>query len=185
MTMTLTRLILVSVFLLASGTGKTVACDGFTAVGTKGRKIIEAVRHANQKSKFIGAVLAAEQGQVIAAVGVGTTGEKRGKSTEVDTLFEIASCSKIFTAQTVMLLVQSDKLSLEDPIEQYMTRVPNICSAITIRHLLRHTSGIPGNNSLGRRKLAKVLPLFLKGGPQHEPGTRHEYWNQSYALSAR
>ncbi|MHC4817157.1 MAG: serine hydrolase domain-containing protein [Planctomycetota bacterium] len=52
-----------------------------------------------------------------------------------------------------------------------------------MRHLLQHTSGIPGTNSAGRGdRLDQVLPSFLKGGPRHPPGTHWEYWNQGYAL---
>jgi CubicO group peptidase (beta-lactamase class C family) len=61
--------------------------------------------------------------------------------------------------------------------------VPEDCRAITVRHLLQHTSGIPGTNSAGAGDdLDKVLPFFLRGGPRHPPGTHWEYWNQGYAL---
>ncbi len=181
--MTLIRPLLALTLLCILPRCEGVAYDGFTAEGEKGREIVEAVRAAHEKSGFIGAVLAAEKGKIIAAVAVGTTGGKRDEQIQVDTLFEIASCSKSFTAQAVMLLVESKKLSLDDPIEKFLRGVPEDCSAITVRHLLQHTSGIPGTNASGHGKnLAKVLPLFLKGGPRHEPGARYEYWNQGYAL---
>jgi CubicO group peptidase (beta-lactamase class C family) len=54
-----------------------------------------------------------------------------------------------------------------------------------VRHLLQHTSGIPGTNSTGSGDdVVAVLPSFLEGGPKAPPGTRFEYWNQGYALAS-
>lgn len=59
-----------------------------------------------------------------------------------DTVFEIASVSKQFTAAAVLLLAQQGKLSLEDPVQRYLPEVPDYGEPITIRHLLTHTSGL-------------------------------------------
>jgi CubicO group peptidase (beta-lactamase class C family) len=156
------------------------AYEGFTAVGPKGKQIVSLVREAEVKAGFSGAVLAAENGKLIAAVAVGKNGKQ---PLEVTTLFELASCTKPFTAIAVMKLVEEGKLKLDDPIAKYLPGIPEDCQAITIRHLLQHTSGIPGSNSAGHgTDLAQVLPTFLEGGPRTPPGERHEYWNQGYAL---
>ena len=156
------------------------AYDGVIEEGTKGKKIVALVRKANKESGFTGAVLAAEKGKVIAAVAVG---EVDGKPLEPTSLFEIASCTKPFTAVAVMKLVEEGKLSLDDPIAKHLPGIPEDCQAITVRHLLQHTSGIPGTNSQGAgTDLAVVLPTFLEGGPRTTPGEKHEYWNQGYAL---
>ena len=63
--------------------------------------IVALVRKAHKESGFTGAVLAAEKGKVIAAVAVG---EVDGKPLEPTSLFEIASCTKPFTAVAVMKL---------------------------------------------------------------------------------
>jgi CubicO group peptidase (beta-lactamase class C family) len=156
------------------------AYDGVIEEGSKGKKIVALVRQANKESGFTGAVLAAEKGKVIAAVAVG---EVDGKPLEPTSLFEIASCTKPFTAVAVMKLVEEGKLSLDDPIAKHLPGIPENCRAITVRHLLQHTSGIPGENSQGAgTDLADVLPTFLDGGPRTKPGEKHEYWNQGYAL---
>ena len=152
------------------------------STGEAGRRIVEYVK-SQEGAGFRGAVLAAKNGKVVAAVGVGSS-DLAGKSRITpSTLFEIASATKQFTAAAIMRLVQEGRLGLDDSIAKHLPGVPEECRAITVRHLLQHTSGIPGKNSQGGGKdLGKVLPLFLRGGPRHPPGTHWEYWNQGYAL---
>lgn len=153
---------------------------GFIEVGKEGKQIVALVRQAQRDAGFSGAILAAKQGKIIAAVAVGNSGNQ---PLDVTTLFELASCTKPFTAIAVMKLVEEGKLKLDDPIADYLLGIPEDCNAITVRHLLQHTSGISGTNSEGRgNDLAEVLPKFLAGGPQSNPGTHYEYWNQGYAL---
>jgi CubicO group peptidase (beta-lactamase class C family) len=52
------------------------------------------------------------------------------------------SVTKQFTAAAVLLLAQDGKLSLDDPARKYFPELPDYPSAITIRHLLNHTSGL-------------------------------------------
>jgi CubicO group peptidase (beta-lactamase class C family) len=152
------------------------------AAGETGRAIVAFVKRAEALG-FSGAVLAARDGKVVAAAGAGHA-ELAGKVPVTPaTLFEIASATKQFTAAAVMRLVQAGKLALDDPIGKHLPDVPANCKAITVRHLLQHTSGIPGTNSQGGGDdVRRVLPVFLRGGPRHEPGTHWEYWNQGYAL---
>jgi len=152
------------------------------AVGPIGKRIATWLEGA-EAAGFSGAVLAAKDGKVVAALGVGWADPARKLKNTPATLFEIASTTKQFTAAAVMLLVQQGKLRLDDPIAKHLPGVPDDCKAITVRHLLQHTSGIPGSNSRGGGdRLDLVLASFLKGGPQHRPGTHWEYWNQGYAL---
>ncbi len=59
-----------------------------------------------------------------------------------ETVFNIASVSKQFTAFSMVLLEQQGKLSLEDDIRKHLPEVPDFGAPITIRHLLHHTSGL-------------------------------------------
>ncbi|WP_428304698.1 serine hydrolase domain-containing protein [Lacipirellula sp.] len=170
------------VCLMASPTPATAKpkYDGVIEEGAKGKRIVAAVREAHKEDGFTGAVLAAEKGKVIAAVSVG---DVDGKPFDPSTLFEIASCTKSFTAVAILKLAEEGKLSLDDPISKHLPGIPDNCQEITVRHLLQHTSGIPGKNSTGSgTDLAKVLPTFLEGGPLTTPGEKHEYWNQGYSL---
>ena len=59
------------------------------------------------------------------------------------TAFRLASLSKQFTAMAVMILVQRQKLNLEDKLTDFFSNYPNYGSQVTVRQLLCHTAGIP------------------------------------------
>ncbi|MGP1347632.1 MAG: serine hydrolase domain-containing protein [Phycisphaerales bacterium] len=151
------------------------------AIGDRGFAVASVVEDA-ASAGFRGVVLAADGGEVACVVAVG--GDDDGPhAIRADTVFELASVTKQFTGAAIMRLVQDGLLSLDDPIGEHLPGVPDECSAITVRHLLQHTSGIPGTNTRGGGEaIEAVLPSFLDGGPRHAPGTRWEYWNSGYAL---
>jgi len=60
------------------------------------------------------------------------------------TSFELASISKQFTATAILLLQQRGQLNIDDPISKHFPEAPQNWSAIKIKHLLWHTSGLPG-----------------------------------------
>lgn len=154
------------------------------AANESGTRIVMFVQRSEVVG-FSGSVLAARDGQVIAAASAGFADIERTNPNTPATFFELASVTKQFTAAAVLQLEQQNKLTLDDPISKHLPGVPANCSAITVRHLLQHTTGIPGSNSQGAGfDLEKVLPAFLRGGPQHPPGTHWEYWNQGYSLAA-
>ena len=151
--------------------------------GEKGRAILTWLEAAESKG-FSGAVLAAIKGKLVAAVGIAHADLNKKVKITPATLFEVASFTKQFTGAAAVRLAEQGRLKLDDPINKHLPGVPVSCAAITLRQLLQHTSGIPGSNSRGAGDdLAAVLPVFLAGGPLHDPGTHWEYWNQGYALA--
>jgi CubicO group peptidase (beta-lactamase class C family) len=165
-----------------AGLGNEPREEATYSAGDVGRRIVDFVQ-SSEATRFSGAVLAAKDGRVVAAVGVGHADLAGKLRNTPGTLFEIASATKQFTAAAVLRLVQEKRLGLDDSIAKHLPGVPENCRAITVRHLLQHTSGIPGTNSRGGgADLGRVLPLFLRGGPKHPPGTHWEYWNQGYSL---
>ncbi|MBM7648178.1 CubicO group peptidase (beta-lactamase class C family) [Bacillus ectoiniformans] len=89
---------------------------------------------------FQGAVLIAKDGEVLFEKGYGEAAPDV-KNTP-DTLYQIASLSKTFTATAVMQLAEKKLLSVDDPLSAYFPDFPN-AKNITIGHLLSHSSGIP------------------------------------------
>jgi CubicO group peptidase (beta-lactamase class C family) len=65
-----------------------------------------------------------------------------GAAVTPQTVFKIASLSKAFIADAVLLLAQENKLALDDRVSKYLTDAPRTWRDITVRQLLNHTSGI-------------------------------------------
>lgn len=150
--------------------------------GPHGKAVARVVQHAGSMG-FSGAVLAARDGKVVAAVAVGCADLAGERPITPATLFEIASTTKQFTACAVMVLVEEGKIDLDASIAKYLPGIPEDCVPIAVKHLLHNTSGIPGTNSTGGGDdVTRVIPLFLAGGPRHPPGEHYEYWNQGWAL---
>jgi CubicO group peptidase (beta-lactamase class C family) len=145
----------------------------------------EALAEKAAEKNFSGIVVAEKGGEIFASQSFGFADAKDETPIDSDTLFEIGSVTKPFTALAVLILERKGKLSLEDSISQHLPNVPDNCRGITIRHLLQHTSGIPGTNyGPPSKEVAVVTKAYLRGGPKKKPGTRFEYWNQGYALLA-
>jgi CubicO group peptidase (beta-lactamase class C family) len=105
-----------------------------------------------------------------------------------DTVFQIGSITKQFTAAAVMLLVEEGKLSLDDTIQSVLRNCPASARRASIRHLLNHTSGIKEFNTLpsfperSDLTLKEVIELFKDLPPDFEPGERYATANWGYIL---
>ncbi len=83
-----------------------------------------------------------ERGQMIYKRGYGMANLDHDIPISSKTVFRINSTSKQFTAMCIVLLVEEGKIALGDKIQKYLPEMPQYEAAITIRHLLHHTSGI-------------------------------------------
>ena len=83
-----------------------------------------------------------------------------------DTVFNIGSVSKQFTAMSAILLAEQGRLSLDDDIRRYLPEMPDYGTPITIRQLINHTSGVKNYFDV----------LFLKGLSHKDPVTSQEVY---------
>jgi CubicO group peptidase (beta-lactamase class C family) len=107
-----------------------------------------------------------------------------------DTVFELGSLTKQFTASAVMMLVEDGKLRLDDSIATHLPKVPDEWRGITIRHLLTHSSGlreylgIPGladeAHALGHREMTALFAARI--AQEFPPGDTWAYSNTGYLL---
>ena len=101
---------------------------------------IEAAAH---ESKFSGAVLVDRAGSVITAAVYGLADRRSGTAVQLPTQFALASGTKLFTALTVMSLIEAGLLTLDLPVRGPLgTDLPHIDDDVTIEQLLSHRSGI-------------------------------------------
>lgn len=90
---------------------------------------------------FSGAVLVTKDGKILVRNGYGWADVKRRLPNTAETVFDIGSNTKVFTAVAVMQLEEKGKLSTSDSITKYFSNVPEDKKGVTIHHLLTHTSG--------------------------------------------
>lgn len=121
---------------------------------------------------------------IVVSHGAGRADRETTRAPTMDTLFEVASITKVFTACAVMRLVEQERLRLDDPIGKHVPDVPGDKAGITLRHLLGHTSGMPRSAAGGGSTPAEATASFLRTPLASKPGERVQYWNGGYALLA-
>lgn len=145
------------------------------------------------QNQFNGSVLIAEKGVIILKKGYGYSNEETKSLNNPETVFELASCSKQFTAAAIVLLKRQGKLSYNDKLSKYIPELA-FWDKVTINDLLRHTSGLPEYifdmpKAWDKTKIAtnkEVINFYAdrKDTLGFVPGSRHDYNNTNYALLA-
>jgi CubicO group peptidase (beta-lactamase class C family) len=138
---------------------------------------------------FNGSVLVADKGKIIYQNEMGYANISIQQKTSLQTRYQLASLSKVFTATAIMQLVEKGSIQLDDPLIKYMPTFPY--AEITIRQILSHTSGLQDFNEVYREKSSHALnnsdmiPALIKfGPPASAPGTEWHYSSMGYALLA-
>ena len=91
---------------------------------------------------FNGAWLYAEHGEIVSKGAMGWRDPENKLPITEDSIFQLASVSKTFTATAVMLTVRQGLLGLEDRITRFFPEL-TAYEGVTVRHLLTHTGGVP------------------------------------------
>jgi CubicO group peptidase (beta-lactamase class C family) len=106
-----------------------------------------------------------------------------------ETVFEIGSITKQFTAALVLILAEEGKLTLDEKITKLFPTAPEAWKGVTIRHLLTHTSGIKNYTGLSGFEVTKKLDAerFVAALAAHplesKPGEAFKYCNSGYNLA--
>src|ERR1700730_14120375 len=153
---------------------------------------------ADDKSPGL-AVLVRKDGRTAFERGYGVRDFRTSAKIDPQTNFRLASCSKQFTAMSIMLLVHDGKLRYDDKLSDVFPDFPAYGKAITIRNLLTHTSGLPDYEDLmvaaeerkgasiwtPTRQIqdAEVLDLLKQEtAGKFAPGTQWSYSNSGYVV---
>lgn len=137
---------------------------------------------------FSGTVLLVKDNRIIINKGFGFADAGRGKQNTKDTLFDVGSIAKTFTAAAILQLEMRGKLKTDDLISKYLGEFPADKSTITIHHLLTHHAGLgldardagvaPTDSREEFLQKTKNAPLISA------PGAKYNYSNLGYALLA-
>ncbi|HSM63040.1 MAG TPA: serine hydrolase domain-containing protein, partial [Gillisia sp.] len=114
-----------------------------------------------------------------------------------ETVFELSSITKQFTAAAILLLQQDGKLTIDAPLKKHFPQCPNSWSEITLKHLLTHTSGLtgpddyPGINKMTGERVRKefaswskqfLIDALIAQELSNQPGEVYYYSDAGYAL---
>jgi D-alanyl-D-alanine carboxypeptidase len=154
--------------------------------------VIDAMLHAEmERSHTPGASLAIVQdGHVVMAKGYGLANLEVSALATPDTVYELGSMTKQFTATAIMILVEEGKVALDGAISTYLPELPANWKSVTVRHLLAHTSGIKEYTTtpdffatMRQDRTHEEIIRLVTGLPlDFEPGERWEYDNTGYFL---
>src|SRR5262249_14223904 len=131
------------------------------------------------------ALVVIKNGEVAKIRGYGVANLENDVPVNPDTVFDLASVTKQFTATAIMLLVEEGKIKLDDPISKYLRGSPRKWTAITIRHLLTHTAGLPEYAPLPDKlnyTTAEQFEAATGDSLSFSPGENHQYSNVGYFL---
>jgi CubicO group peptidase (beta-lactamase class C family) len=137
------------------------------------------------------AILVRKDGRTVFERGYGVADLRTLRKIDPKTDFRLASFTKQFTAMSIMLLVRDGKLRYDEPITDIFPEFPAYGRAITIRHLLTHTAGLPdyedlmGSTWTPRHQIQDDEVLSLLGhqtAPKFAPGTKWAYSNSGYVV---
>ncbi len=121
----------------------------------------------------------------------GITSIAGGQPVTGDTIFQIGSISKVFTATLAMRLVDDGLLDLDEPVLTYVPALPladaDARAAVTLRHLFSHTAGFEGDRftdfGRGDDALARSVASFDTLRQWFAPGELWSYCNAGFYLA--
>ena len=163
-------------------TGTRVTADDFRFVDS----LFAAYSGANVPGASVAVI---RDGQVIIRRAYGMADLEHRVSATPETDYRLASVSKQFTAMAVMMLAQAGKLRYDQAVRDFLPELPAATHAVTVRHLLNHTSGlwdyedlIPPSQS-AQLNDHDVLALVASQDSLYFPaGTQYRYSNSGYVL---
>lgn len=131
-----------------------------------------------------------KDGEIVWTGAAGLRDAEKGVPVDDNTMFRIASVSKLFTAALVLKLAEDGVFDLDADIRTYVPEWPDHDDAIvTLRHLAAHTAGVAHYGSedrydplAGYESLTDALSIYAHKPPLFPPGESYSYSSYGYAL---
>jgi D-alanyl-D-alanine carboxypeptidase len=167
----------------------TTAVATDTALGARMDAAVAAALRDIRAAGFSVAVV--RHGRPVLAKGYGYADLAERVPASAKTIYRLASITKQFTAAAILHLAEEGKLSLDDPITDYLPDYPALDRRITIRSLLSHTSGLSDvavapileeGSGVGYTR-DQIIDLVASQPLDFDPGTGHSYSNVGFMLA--
>ena len=159
------------------------------------RRLATLAKRHNVPGAQLGILRLAGEGaeEELVTVASGTLNVQTGVATTADSVFQIGSVSKVWTATVAMQLVDEGLLELDAPVVEVLPELrladPDVTKQVTLRHLLTHTSGIDGDvftdTGRGDDCLEKYVGLLADAAQNHPLGATWSYCNSGFSLLGR
>lgn len=156
-------------------------------------RVEAAVDHYYDAKLFSGVALIAQDGKILWSKGWGMADRQQAIPNTPQTSFRIYQMTVQFTAAALLLLEQEGKLTMADPICNYLDDCPAPWQPITLHHLLSHTSGIPDLFDIAEREmnayirqgvtLPELVRLFHDQPLSFPPGERRVWSRSGFVLA--
>ncbi|MEN9867367.1 MAG: hypothetical protein RL748_2957 [Pseudomonadota bacterium] len=177
----------------ANAAADKVADKVVDKAAAKAASLESVFQNGYKEGSFHGNALVAEHGKIIYRTSLGFADSSSKKALNADSVFDIASISKQFTAIALLQLQKQGKLNLNDKLAKTVPEL-SFYDNITLLQLLHHTSGLPEYFDLFESHWPKqriavnqdVVDLLVKQRPAAEfkPGEKFSYTNTGYVLLA-
>ncbi len=155
------------------------------------KKLDEFITSSSGDFKFNGSVLISQKGEIILQKGYGSENIAAHLLNDSNTVFQIGSMTKQFTAAVILKLQEEGKLSVQDKLSKYLPDY-HYGNKISLEDLLTHTSGIYNyTNDIDAEDSAIVcnpinkkviLDAFYNKSLDFKPGSKFSYDNSDYYL---
>jgi CubicO group peptidase (beta-lactamase class C family) len=181
-----TPAVLLGLALAAAATGRANEAAAPVVHGDLGRTL-DAYMSRLESLGYSGGLAVVKGGETVLLKGYGQADREAGVPLRPDSVFNLGSITKPFTAAAILRLQELGKLKTSDPVSRFFDGVPEDKAGITLEHLLTHSSGLESDFSptdyepttreeYARRALASKL--------RFAPGQGYEYANAGYSLLA-
>jgi CubicO group peptidase (beta-lactamase class C family) len=168
-----------------------VLCRVFAAIAQDAGSKIDSLISAYAKlDKFNGTALVARNGNILLSKGYGYRNVASKVLNNEQSIFQLGSITKQFTAAIILKLQEENKLSISDKLSKFFPDYPK-GDSITIKQLLTHTSGIYNYTNDGNFMATEIskphnkeqmMALFKDKPLDFSPGTSWNYSNSGYSL---
>ena len=155
-------------------------------------KLDSLLKRIHKRHDFHGTILVAKNEKIVYQNQIGIANFKKKTPLNKQSLFQLASVSKQFTAAAIMLLNERNQLKLTDTVNKYFPDFP--FKSVTIKNLLNHTAGLPkyfwiAEHEWGKKNAptnSEMMAFLPSSNVQRffKPGRNFDYSNTGYFVLA-